>query len=220
MEASPPRYERKFFLSHLERHEVEHLVRLHPAIFREIFHQRAINNLYFDSVDLRHYRETVDGVSERRKYRIRWYGELTREVAAPVLEIKSKSGFLVRKRSWPLAPFTVNDLEAAVQGSEAVREELRCMRPVLVNRYRRKYFLAAGGDIRLTVDWDLTAAPPGSLGDLAAGLRIDPGVVLELKYPVGLDQEACEIATWFPFRLTRSSKYVQGIALLDQAAWG
>lgn len=37
------------------------------------------------------------------------------------------------------------------------------------------------------------------------------GVVLELKYAVEHDADAPGISGWFPFRLTRSSKYVIGL---------
>lgn len=213
---APPRYERKFFLSHLPRQEIELLVRLHPAVFSEIFQPRAINNVYFDSPDLRFYHQTVDGVAERRKYRIRWYGELSTRIKAPVLEVKLRHGLMIRKRCWPIEPFTVDALDDAEQGPAEIREELRCLRPTLFNRYHRKYFRTADGSVRLTLDWNLAVARPEALSELGYGLTIDrSSVILELKYAVGKNHEAAEIASWFPFRLTRSSKYVRGIDLLD-----
>ena len=49
------RYERKFFISELTKDEVESLVRLHPAWFSEIYNQRFVNNIYFDSLNLTNY---------------------------------------------------------------------------------------------------------------------------------------------------------------------
>ena len=70
------RYERKFFITSLSRFEVESIVKLHPAIFSEIFHERFVNNIYLDSSDLINFYENIEGQSNRIKIRIRWYGEL------------------------------------------------------------------------------------------------------------------------------------------------
>jgi hypothetical protein len=39
-------------------------------------------------------------------------------------------------------------------------------------------------------------------------------VIIELKYGLGHEDEASRIATRFPFRVTRSSKYVIGVDAL------
>ena len=49
------RYERKFIISQLDRHHVETLIKNHPAMFSEIFHERSVNNIYFDTHQLKHY---------------------------------------------------------------------------------------------------------------------------------------------------------------------
>ena len=43
------RYERKFLIQDATRSEVERSIKLHPALFSEIFHERSVNNIYFDS---------------------------------------------------------------------------------------------------------------------------------------------------------------------------
>ena len=45
------RYERKFFISQLTKFEVESMIRIHPAVFSEIYHKRFVNNIYFDTVN-------------------------------------------------------------------------------------------------------------------------------------------------------------------------
>ena len=41
------------------------------------------------------------------------------------------------------------------------------------------------------------------------------GIVVELKYPSLLDSKAVRIIDHFPFRLSRMSKYISGIELLN-----
>ena len=84
-ESTKYRYERKFLISSMTKHDVENLIRHNPRMFSEVFHKRCINNIYFDSPRLNNYFENVFGVMQRTKIRIRWYGELFGEIKQPIL---------------------------------------------------------------------------------------------------------------------------------------
>lgn len=200
-------------------------IRFHPAHFVEIFHERTVNNIYFDTVDFANFFENAAGTPIRFKTRIRWYGECLREILQPVLEFKIKRGWAGSKELFPLAGFIRGggrrlDVPDYVRGSRLparARERLAFMRPVLLNRYRRRYFLASDGQCRLTVDHALDFRLP----DDAAGAPDVPGYpdasplcVIELKYPPAARASADAISNCFPFRLTRFSKYVAGVERL------
>ena len=106
---SDHRYERKFFITELSQYEVECIVKIHPAIFSEIHHKRFVNNIYFDSYNLKNFRENIEGATDRIKIRIRWYGDLFGYIKKPVLEIKIKKEFLNKKISIPIKPFILNN---------------------------------------------------------------------------------------------------------------
>ena len=46
------RFERKFLISQMSEPEIEAVVKSHPAMFSEIYHERHVNNIYFDSLDI------------------------------------------------------------------------------------------------------------------------------------------------------------------------
>ena len=100
----PPnlRYERKFLAGRLSLAEVLALVRRHPALFREAYPPRSVNNIYLDSPALRDYHDHIQGVACRSKTRIRWYGSCGVSVERPVLERKIKQGAVGGKLSHPL----------------------------------------------------------------------------------------------------------------------
>ena len=75
MDGANIRFERKFLVSRLRPFDIEHLVKLHPSMFNEIFHPRFVNNIYLDSHSLRNYWDNVCGSSQRQKVRIRWYNK-------------------------------------------------------------------------------------------------------------------------------------------------
>ena len=65
------RYERKFFLDNTDRPFVEGLIKLHPSLISEIYHERYVNNIYFDYPDFRNFSDNANGNMYRKKYRIR-----------------------------------------------------------------------------------------------------------------------------------------------------
>lgn len=210
------RYERKFVPDSMSKAEVELLIRLHPAGFSEIYHERTINNLYLDTVDMSYYRLTSAGVSRRRKVRVRWYGDAEAEGGPATLEVKIKSGFVGWKESYPLEDFSLGSGPGRVMHSfersdlpEALMDDLHCLEPSLLNRYRRRYFRSADGRYRLTVDSDQSFALPYRKADAALS-----DVVVEVKYDAEADKTAALVAGRFPFRLSRNSKYANGIELL------
>jgi len=218
------RFERKFFISGMTKDEVESVVKFNPAMFSESFHQRFVNNIYFDSVDLRNYHDNIDGSTHRNKFRIRWYGELFGPVNKPVLEIKIKNGFLGRKESFLLHPFKIDNsfkvlsISNIIEKSdipEIVKMKLGSLDPVLINRYSRKYFQTPDKNYRITIDTDLVFYRLSySSNSFLNKLSDDINVILELKYGHDMDDRVDHITAHFPFRLSKSSKYVTAISKL------
>jgi len=215
------RYERKFVIPELNIQEVESIVNLHPAMFSEIFHKRSVNNIYFDSPELNNYFDNVGGNMQRIKTRIRWYGELFDNIEKPVLELKIKNGLLGKKKLFPLYPFkldgsfSINTLKLIFTKSdipEFIKMELKTLDPVLLNSYTRKYYQSADKRYRITIDTDQVFYQIGFRSNSFLNkLRDNVNVILELKYNIDADDDAKHITEHFPFRLTKSSKYVAGI---------
>ncbi len=215
------RYERKFLVTALSYEELNQKILLHPAIFQPIYHKRYVNNIYFDSPDLTSFVDNVEGVGKRTKFRIRWYGSLSGKIQKPVLEIKNKTGFLCSKELYPIEGFTIDEefsikkvMDSVTRSKipKSVVVQLGLLEPVLINRYLRNYFLSIDGDFRITIDRELSFFP----FDLSFPRLLDHEMkesfsILELKYALEKDDEAQRISNAFDFRLTKSSKYVNGV---------
>lgn len=219
------RFERKFFVEGLNRYEIETLVEMHPAIFSKAFPQRYVNNIYFDSIHLKSYFDNVHGVKNRLKIRIRWYGELFGHIQSPVLELKIKDGLMGWKDSYPLLPFSFDSnfsievLSKVFQESDIpdqLKFELMSLSPTLLNGYNRKYYLSIDGDFRITIDFDRAFYQIGPYNNsFCKKVYDDISIILELKYAYDQDQFADKISNAFPFRMTKSSKYVSGLDYLN-----
>ena len=84
------RFERKFIFKQTSTKNIETLIKLNKVGFYEIFHERCINNIYFDTINFDNYYDNIDGISDRVKYRIRWYDDFFLNSKEAVFEIKSR----------------------------------------------------------------------------------------------------------------------------------
>lgn len=217
------RYERKFLPFGLSPAELLAVVRQHPALFREVYHERWVNNLYFDTPNRSHYLDHVHGVANRTKVRVRWYGESRGRAKEPMLEFKTRHGVLGAKAGHALPTLDLDDTfgRAVFQSPglpPAMQLRLHGLEPALMNRYRRRYFCSADSTLRITLDWGLEFFPPRNTNGAVCPQPHDgPAVIVELKYAEAHAEAANRAANHFPFRLTRCSKYVLGIECLSAA---
>jgi hypothetical protein len=215
------RFERKFLVADMTRAEIEAIVKLHPAMFQEAYPCRYVNNLYLDSYAATSYFATIDGLSERCKFRIRWYGELFGRIEKPVLELKTKSGSIGSKASYPLPPlnldgtFSPADLSQLFLASELpddLKWYVRSLRVWLLIRYQRRYFQSVDRRYRLTMDWELEYYRVPCSGNGLHVKSVDTAsTIVEFKYGCEDEDGADMISRYFPFRMTKNSKYVNGI---------
>lgn len=149
-----------------------------------------IRSLYFDDPLYSCYFDKLNGLEDRVKYRIRFYNS---DFSFLRLEKKEKRGATCLKTFEPVSFETAQGLLCAspVGTGGSLFSELRnkvCyegFRPLLFVDYERSAFLHPVGNVRITLDQNVTASR--YLSDLTDDLPplpvLDPGTsVLEVKY--------------------------------------
>ncbi|MBR9922693.1 MAG: polyphosphate polymerase domain-containing protein [Bacteroidetes bacterium] len=209
------RYERKYRIEQATAREVREVLRVVPGSFHQAYPNRWVNSIYFDGPGFEAMRENLGGISNRIKYRIRWYGEVRQHIQKPVLEKKIKSNQLGTKEHVSLSPI---DLTGPFDLSRLLRLEANIgpeLQPVILVRYNRTYLESMDRQVRATIDEDLQYFAFIGQRPIWHSPVVDPAVILEVKY--GQDQEARmdEILQAIPFRLTKNSKFVSGMG----SAW-
>ena len=214
------RYERKFLSQEFDRTTLQAMVKILPGGFNEIYHQRQVNNIYFDTFDYENYFDNVDGAPQRKKVRIRWYGEINELVQVPILEVKIKYSLMGTKLSYPLPSFNVNEYSSndflynLTSQSNIPRELvtlIKVQQPKLINTYSRTYYESVNTKIRITIDDCLSFYDPQK-NEIDKNFNIkNMNTILEVKYPKSSDTIVNQITSRLPFRLSKSSKYVTGI---------
>lgn len=159
-----------------------------------------------------------------------------KKLTVPHLEIKKRSGDLITKYLYsakifkqilePVVPQSIqtlylldegqkleNDLGLAKADSKQMLSllKIRQYRPIIVNSYKRHYYLSANKKLRATIDTEIRFHE-------ILGQRINwdrcwqlPATILELKADLKHDPEIAKAAKYLPLPLTKSSKYVLGV---------
>jgi SPX domain protein involved in polyphosphate accumulation len=215
------RYERKYTISSASVDDVIEIVNTHPYLFREIYYERTVNSVYFDTPILSSYYESLDGSPQKSKVRIRWYGD---ECEKSSLEIKYKNGSVGSKNTYKLEGFSTkgslrkNYLEAIKKADipKDIMAELKSLIPTTTNNFKRRYFISSDKKFRITIDYDLNFRRLlSSTFRTKNFIQANKGfVILEVKYDGKDNQELENVLRGLPFRISKFSKYSMGVASL------
>ena len=216
------RYERKFVIPGYYSHSIENLVQLIDGQFSRIYTPRYINNIYFDSINFKDYYDTIDGISKRKKFRLRWYDDFFGSIREPILECKQKNGIIVQKKSYPFPPFEINsslNVKTILKNISPTKDNgfiyINNRTASAINRYKRQYFLSKNKKFRITIDTNQQYADPKNIQmpKKLHSLKFQINI-LELKYDPRWEKEAKNITNALLFRLSKNSKYVNTLRSL------
>jgi VTC domain len=202
------RYERKYRIEHASLSEVRTTLRAVPLSFQTSYPDRHINSLYLDTVSSHALADNLAGISERFKFRIRWYGTNLEKATKPVLEQKIKKNQLGAKKRFPLPDFEFTegfDFSRFLQTNTHVSPNLQA---VVVVQYLRSYFVSFDQKIRATIDSQLRFFAIQGSRPLKNAFIEDPAIVLEIKYDEKYDGDLDLVFQNLPYRVSKNSKYV------------
>lgn len=197
------RYEFKYLLSNnLARtieQEVGHLMTYDGHVHEEMGNRYLVRSLYFDTPGSDNYYEKIDGIKDRKKFRIRTYEREPGSGAPVFLEQKGRQNERTYKRRVEIAEediplFTQNEAFAPLSRyadvplvKEFIFEKARnFIAPrVLVDYQRRPYMSYFDMNFRLTFDSALCAVACDTLfpGPQSGWLQCKAGyTILEVKF--------------------------------------
>lgn len=185
--------------------------------------QYLITSLYFDNCFDKALREKKHGLSQREKFRLRYYGSTPEKI---FLEKKQKHAGLCLKSS---APLTRVECQRILSGQRewmlaetrrpllaelAFKMQTQLLRPRTVVRYSRMPFVYEPGNVRITFDSSLCTglSADAFLDDTVLALCSSPqqgGIILEIKYDEFLPDVIRAAVQPYCTRLQAFSKYAQ-----------
>ena len=193
--------------------------------FFKKYPDRQINSLYFDDNNFSSVKDNLSGIPQRRKYRLRWYGNSVEELSDPIFEIKIKNGRLGSKKHFHVPELNnkVHNLKIKqIQEIALLQNKSRklfideYLNPSLIVSYKRNYF-ENNNDIRVTVDSNVIFSDPSNEkliqdhDQLAFNKRI-----IEFKFGINKKDYVSRIIKDLNIVPSRHSKYLSGLAMFGK----
>lgn len=212
------RYERKWIFNTLDLNQICIFLYNTKFFFSTHYPNRQVNSIYFDDINHSSIKQNLDGISEKKKYRLRWYGNY-KMIKNPIFEIKSKSGFDVKKSSYKLNELNnlnlinlanINKIEKFINNNFNFKNRLY---PIVTTHYKRTYFISSNRLIRATVDTDLKSLHLKSYKDINI-MRGYNENILEMKYDVDLDFLVRDNVKDISVRFSKNSKFINSAMAL------
>ena len=204
---------------------IKNWIRFHKFNFFKEYDDRNINNIYFDSLDYKAFNDNLVGLPSRLKVRYRWYGNLfsndTKNEGS--LEFKFKKNIYGYKKI-----FKINDLTLNLNSNwkDIKNKILKKLTPeykilfdqnsekILINRYKREYFISRDKKLRVTLDKNI------EIFDQRTSL-IKPNfrfknftqdhLVIEFKFNKDDKVFLNDLDINIPIKASRNSKYINGV---------
>lgn len=207
------RFERKWiFKSNNYLVLINSLIRSN-LFFKKHYPKRRVNSIYFDTSNYASIRENLDGVSNKKKIRLRWYGNSDR-ITNPILEIKSKKGFETKKENIKISELD-NLIFRSLKNLEIIQNKInetiktkKTIYPILTTNYDREYYISYNDKIRATVDYNLKSRFLKNLTQMDITKNFTKVCILELKYPIKSDQYVRSNLKQITLRLSKNSKFI------------
>lgn len=177
---------------------------LYQKGYQTLYPNRVVSSVYFDNSNYASYNETIEGLTPRRKIRIRGYGSIDPFSFGNNFSLEKKlSGSFHRSKSQEkinrnqFLDFCKNGLFDSQYG---------LCSPSAVVSYTREYYML--DHVRITIDKDISYR--SSLQSLQEVL--DANFVFEVKTSINAD--LLDLSNHMAFPLTRFSKYERAIEFL------
>lgn len=214
------RHEYKFSINQTDDYIVANRLRklfLHDAFADETGNYR-VSSLYFDTPNDKALRQKLDGVSEREKFRIRYYNDdlSFMRLEKKIKKAKMNAKFNTRISKEQVEKILHGKIDFLLHSNDALMIELyskmrgQLLQPKSIVTYEREAFQYIPGNVRITVDRNVRTVPDAThfLDVNAVHMAVDRGFnIFEVKYDEFLP-EIVKLAVQIPNRQAReNSKY-------------
>tara|TARA_B110000444_G_C18574092_1_gene470817 strand:+ start:15 stop:668 length:654 start_codon:yes stop_codon:yes gene_type:complete len=209
------RIEKKFVFGKYQNDFIEKILLINN--FSKVYPDRVINSIYLDTLNFDFAKDNINGISERKKIRIRWYND---EINKIYLEEKNKRNFFIWKNISKLDIFTseknlLKDLKIFLNNSKNMKYNNYNYNFILKTNYKRNYWLSANGKIRATIDTEINASPAYNKSKIVCL----PETILEFKFSQNLESYFRDFFSQkhLNIRSKKYSKYIQSFLALEES---
>ena len=207
------RIEKKFVFGKYQNDFIEKLLLINN--FSNIHPDRNISSIYLDTLNFNFANDNINGVSQRKKLRIRWYNQ---DLENLFFEEKNKRNFYVWKNITKLNISAnknklIDNLKIFLSKNKNMNNHNYNF--ILKTNYKRNYWLSNNGKIRATIDTEINTSPANNF------LKIItlPETILEFKFSPDLEYYFRDFFSKqnLNVRSMKYSKYIQSFIALEES---
>ncbi len=208
------RYERKWVVSAQNYNKLLNDILNFNIGFKKSYKDRNVNSIYFDSPLFLSVKENFYGLTEKRKYRVRWYGNKN-IITKPVLEIKKKNGWINQKELIKINNFDnckINNPLNIVNLEKFINKNLKLKKkiiPLVTTHYLRKYMVSKKFNIRITLDRFLQSGEIINYRFVTNKIDLK-NLIFEMKYENKYDNFV-KNNLMHNYRLSKNSKFINSL---------
>ena len=193
------RIEKKFFIK--KENLFDFKKELFSKNFKKLYQPRLVSSIYFDNNHLDMFNESVEGLTPRKKIRVRNYPNLNSSFFLLENKISSIEGrFKTSKK------MSKNKFEYFIKNGILDKTYGTC-KPIIKIVYLREYLAAK--DIRITIDTKINYNNFNK-----KEIKEDQNIIVELKTTI--DKNLDELLENLPYQETRFSKYCNGLEIFKK----
>jgi len=225
------RYEIKFILNQAALTEAMFFLKMIGT--HEMYPERQVNSIYYDTPDFESVRDNLSGVSDRNKLRLRWYGR--KHIPSynnMVMEIKNRYGRVGRKKKYFIDDLSNTSIHTSTVGelNSNIAKYLwqtyeynglinSCNIPVLYVGYTRSYY-EEKSDIRITIDKKIHFRNVTLNKYVLDHSKLPYNQnIMEIKFPLDMKNKVVDLLRPYNFTPMRHSKYLVGLAKLGYSVY-
>ena len=160
--------------------DISYFYFLISGMFIKTFSERKVNSFYLDTENYKDVWDNINGYSDRKKIRLRWYDDLKNSEV--FIEKKEKKNFITHKEVSKIGNFgNFNLLNKFINSQDFKKYELKYsnnnLKKTILVEYKRNYYELPNKKLRVTVDNNIKIFYNYPLGFI----NLDKTIV-ELKY--------------------------------------
>ena len=187
------------------------------ALFKKMYNTRIVNSIYFDTFSHKNVWDNINGFSNRKKIRVRWYNKIKNSDV--FIEIKEKKNFVTKKKVQKLGKFsTLDELNLYFKSDVFLNHEYFDLHKENLNQtiqiqYEREYYISTNNKLRITIDRKIKICK-----DQKTMLQLDD-VILEIKYNISESDYVNQFILNHKLnnRNRKYSKYVNSFLILNES---
>ncbi len=182
---------------------------------KKIYKPRRVNSIYYDDAEFTCAQNNIDGISERKKYRLRWYNN---NINKNFYEIKLKKNKLSKKIIYKSKnEINFHNIKKLFSYENINFEDInfkkhltdKSLEPKLKVSYDRVYYIT--GKVRITIDKNLIFSLFDNFS-FSRNLK-DERIILEIKFEENNFIDGLQLINNCFTSPVRFSKYVRGLSL-------